>query len=39
MGIHVETVKCMLTLLSSQLYNENIVTTSIIFGYFINGAW
>uniref|UniRef100_A0A1I7UIT0 Dymeclin n=1 Tax=Caenorhabditis tropicalis TaxID=1561998 RepID=A0A1I7UIT0_9PELO len=36
--IHVEAVRCLLTLLSSQLYNESIVNTSIVFRFFIDGA-
>ncbi|KAK5966211.1 Dymeclin [Trichostrongylus colubriformis] len=38
MAIHVEAVKCLITLLSSQLYNDAVANTSVIFSYFINGA-
>ncbi|UMM18207.1 hypothetical protein L5515_014375 [Caenorhabditis briggsae] len=38
LAIHVEAVRCLLTLLSSQLYNESIVNTSIVFRFFIDGA-
>ncbi|WKX92962.1 hypothetical protein Q1695_010747 [Nippostrongylus brasiliensis] len=38
MAIHVEAVKCLITMLSSQLYNETVVSTSMIFQYFISGA-
>lgn len=39
MAIHVEAVKCVITMLSSQLYNEAVVNSSVIFSYFISGAW
>ncbi|KIH44489.1 hypothetical protein ANCDUO_25485, partial [Ancylostoma duodenale] len=39
MAIHVEAVKCVITMLSSQLYNETVVNTSVVFSYFISGAW
>ncbi|EYC15389.1 hypothetical protein Y032_0037g3494 [Ancylostoma ceylanicum] len=38
MAIHVEAVKCVITMLSSQLYNETVVNTSVVFSYFISGA-
>lgn len=38
MAIHVEAVKCVITMLSSQLYNEAVVNSSVIFSYFISGA-
>ncbi|CAD6192580.1 unnamed protein product [Caenorhabditis auriculariae] len=38
LAIHVEAIRSLLTLLSSQLYNEAIVNTSIVFRYFISGA-
>ncbi|KAK6736777.1 hypothetical protein RB195_019463 [Necator americanus] len=38
MAIHVEAVKCLITMLSSQLYHESVVNTSVVFSYFITGA-
>ncbi|KAE9414847.1 hypothetical protein Angca_005377 [Angiostrongylus cantonensis] len=38
MAIHVECVKCLIVILSSQLYNETVVNTSVVFSYFIIGA-
>ncbi|KAK6054217.1 hypothetical protein COOONC_08278 [Cooperia oncophora] len=38
MAIHVEAVKCLITMLSSQLYNDAVANTSVIFSYFISGA-
>ncbi|KHJ98362.1 hypothetical protein OESDEN_01662 [Oesophagostomum dentatum] len=38
MAIHVEAVKCVVTMLSSQLYNETVVNSSVVFAYFISGA-
>ncbi|CAI4222468.1 unnamed protein product [Auanema sp. JU1783] len=38
MGIHIETVKCIITILSAQLYREDCSHTSLIFGYFQNGS-
>ncbi|VDM70600.1 unnamed protein product [Strongylus vulgaris] len=38
MAIHVEAVKCVITMLSSQLYNDAVVNTSVVFSYFISGA-
>nr|CDJ90438.1 Dymeclin domain containing protein [Haemonchus contortus] len=38
MAIHIEAVKCLITMLSSQLYNDAVANTSVIFSYFINGA-
>ncbi|CAI5443526.1 unnamed protein product [Caenorhabditis angaria] len=37
LAIHVESVRCIITLLSSQIYNSSIVNTSIIFRFFIDG--
>ncbi|CAJ0606288.1 unnamed protein product [Cylicocyclus nassatus] len=38
MAIHVEAVKCLITMLSSQLYNDTVADTSVVFSYFISGA-
>ncbi|CAB3404108.1 unnamed protein product [Caenorhabditis bovis] len=38
MAIHVEAVRCLITLLSSQLYNDTKIDSSILFRFFIDGA-
>ncbi|KJH50810.1 hypothetical protein DICVIV_03060 [Dictyocaulus viviparus] len=37
MAIHVECVKCIIVMLSSQLYSDAVLNSSLIFSYFISG--
>ncbi|VDD96653.1 unnamed protein product [Enterobius vermicularis] len=37
MVIHLEAVKCLLVILSSQMYHDNVLTSSVFFQYLIQG--
>ncbi|GMT16532.1 hypothetical protein PFISCL1PPCAC_7829 [Pristionchus fissidentatus] len=38
MDVHMEAVRCTLTLLSTQLYRDSIQTEAAVFGYFLKGV-
>ncbi|VDK24170.1 unnamed protein product [Anisakis simplex] len=38
-AIHIEAVKCVIAILSSQLYHDNVMNSSIFFAYLMRGKW
>uniref|UniRef100_A0A0M3JEM3 Dymeclin n=1 Tax=Anisakis simplex TaxID=6269 RepID=A0A0M3JEM3_ANISI len=36
-AIHIEAVKCVMAILSSQLYHDNVMNSSIFFAYLMRG--